>query len=137
MLEGVKSSEETLLVLQEYLNHFLMHVQDVIDFDRTIRILIENRLHVVLIDELFNQTDDSVKDTSDVGDPPDKSGSARDKDNEEIEFYKKFPRRLMLTELINQSVLKKEYDVAYEVIKRFLSDFLKAKQLPIFEQLFL
>ena len=33
----------------------------------------------------------------------------------------------MLTELINQSVLKKEYDVAYEVIKRFLSDFLKAK----------
>ena len=54
MLEGVKSHEEQLLVLQEYVNHFLMNVQDVIDFDRSIRILIENRLHVVLIDELFN-----------------------------------------------------------------------------------
>ena len=28
------------------------------------------------------------------------------------------------------------YDIAYEVTKRFMSDLLKAKHLPIFEQLF-
>jgi hypothetical protein len=101
MLEGVKSVDEQELVMSEYLNHFLMHVQDTIDFDRSIRILIDNRLHVVLIDELFNQTDDSIKDTADVGDAPDKSVSSRLKNADEIEFYKKYPRRLMLTELIN------------------------------------
>lgn len=28
------------------------------------------------------------------------------------------------------------YDIAYEVTKRFISDLLKAKNLPIFDQLF-
>jgi hypothetical protein len=53
-LEGVKSEEEEKLVVQTYLNDFLMSTQDAIDFDRTIRILIDQRLHVTIIDELFN-----------------------------------------------------------------------------------
>ena len=39
-------------------------------------------------------------------------------------------------ELVNQSVQMKCYNVAYEVTKRFLSDLLKANDLPIFEILF-
>ena len=45
-------------------------------------------------------------------------------------------RLQLLTGLINQSVNAKMYDIAYEVTKRFMSDLLKAKHLPIFEQLF-
>ena len=42
----------------------------------------------------------------------------------------------LLTELINQSVSKKLYNITYEITKRFMSDLLKAQNLPIFEILF-
>ena len=34
-------------------------------------------------------------------------------------------------------MLNDQYDIAYEVLKRFFSDMLKAKELPIFETLFM
>ena len=43
----------------------------------------------------------------------------------------------MLVQLVNQSVEMKLYSITYEVAKRFISDFLKAKTLPIFEILFM
>ena len=45
-------------------------------------------------------------------------------------------RLRMLCQLINQSVDMRRYSIAYEVTKRFMSDLLKAKHLPIFELLF-
>lgn len=42
----------------------------------------------------------------------------------------------MLIQLINQSVSIKQYEITYEVSKRFLSDLLKAPNLPIFDTLF-
>ena len=51
-------------------------------------------------------------------------------------IYRRYSRTKFLVQLINQSVLKKQYDVAYEVVKRFLSDLLKATDLPIFDMLF-
>lgn len=38
-----------------------MKTQDSIDFDKTVKNLIENDLHQMLIDELFEQTDDAFK----------------------------------------------------------------------------
>ena len=42
----------------------------------------------------------------------------------------------LLIGIINQSINVKEYDIAYEIIKRFMSDLIKAKYLPIFDTLF-
>jgi len=41
-----------------------------------------------------------------------------------------------LIQLINQSIYLKKYDIAYEVTKKFKSDLLKIKVLPIFDSLF-
>jgi len=38
--------------------------------------------------------------------------------------------------MVNQSVEMKQYAITYEVTKRFMSDFLKARHLPIFDVLF-
>jgi hypothetical protein len=42
----------------------------------------------------------------------------------------------LLVQMINQSVEMKKYNITYEVTKRFMSDFLKARNLPIFDILF-
>ena len=38
----------------------------------------------------------------------------------------------MLIELFNASVASKKYNIAYELIRRFVGDFLRAQSLPIF-----
>lgn len=50
-----------MIILNDYLKNFLMKAQDCVDFDKTVKHLIENNLHSMLIDELFEQTDDSFK----------------------------------------------------------------------------
>ena len=52
-LEGVQTTDETEQVASEYLNHFLLNIQDSIDFDKTVSALIENRVHQMILDELF------------------------------------------------------------------------------------
>lgn len=42
----------------------------------------------------------------------------------------------LLINLINKSIESKLYPITYEVTKRFMSDFLKAQRLPIFDSLF-
>lgn len=49
-------------------------------------------------------------------------------------FHRK-SRNSLLIGFINQSINIKQYSVAYEVTKRFLSDLLKASHLPIFDTL--
>ena len=51
------------------------------------------------------------------------------------EIFGRTNRLKILVGLINKSVLVKRYDVAYEISKRFMSDFLKAGHVPIFENL--
>ena len=50
-----------MVILNDFLKNFLMKIQDCIDFDKTVKHLIESNLHPMLIDELFEQTDDSFK----------------------------------------------------------------------------
>lgn len=50
-------------------------------------------------------------------------------------MYGKYARNRLLAQLINQSVIKEEYDVAYEVLKRFLGDLLKARSLNFYDHL--
>ena len=47
-------------------------------------------------------------------------------------MFQKVARIQMLIELFNSSVDCKKYDIAYELIRRFVGDFLRAQSLPIF-----
>lgn len=40
-------------ILNDFLKNFLMKAQDSIDFDKTVKYLIEKNMHPMLIDELF------------------------------------------------------------------------------------
>ena len=40
-------------ILNDFLKNFLMKAQDCIDFDKTVKYLIEKNMHPMLIDELF------------------------------------------------------------------------------------
>lgn len=51
-------------------------------------------------------------------------------------FYARYPRNRFLVELINISVMREEYQIAYEVVKGFRGDILKMKVRPIFKELF-
>ena len=51
--KNVKSKDEEMIILNDYLKNFLMKAQDCVDFDKTVKHLIENNLHSMLIDELF------------------------------------------------------------------------------------
>lgn len=66
--KNVKSQNEEMDILNDFLKNFLMKTQDCIDFDKTVKHLIENKLHSMLIDELFEQSDDYFK-ISDRSDP--------------------------------------------------------------------
>ena len=52
------------------------------------------------------------------------------------EIFGKRARINLLVQLVNQSVELKLYAITYEVTKRFMSDFLKQRNLPIFDVLF-
>lgn len=52
-LKNVKNSEEEMTVLNDFLKHFFLRTQECIDFDKTVKHLIENKMHQMLIDELF------------------------------------------------------------------------------------
>ena len=43
---------------------------------------------------------------------------------------------MLLIGIINSSISIKQYHIAYEITKRFMSDLSKAKYLPIFDTLF-
>lgn len=76
-LEGMKTSEENEGVLREFLNNFLRNVQDAVDFDRTTSVLIDNRVHNMLIEDLFEQTANALKESSD--EEIDRTMSARER----------------------------------------------------------
>lgn len=44
-----------------YLINFLLETQDVMNFDKTVALIIKNKVHVELINELFEQTDQAMK----------------------------------------------------------------------------
>ena len=52
-------------------------------------------------------------------------------------IFARFNRVQLLVGLINQSIIMKLYHIPYEITKRFMSDLLKAKYLPIFDTLFI
>ena len=52
------------------------------------------------------------------------------------EIFGRTNRLQLLIGIINQSINVKEYAIAYEITKRFMSDLIKAKYLPIFDTLF-
>lgn len=119
-----------------------MKTQDCCDFDKTVKLLIELKKHTMLVDELFEQTDESFKheDRNEiVTKKSEKFVSARQqKIPQEMEnLFRKNARVKFLTQLINQSVSMKQYNITYEVTKRFLSDLLKAPNLPIFDTFFM
>ena len=79
-MQEVSTKEEERKVLHDFLIHFLVAIQDCINFDVTVDILIDNDVIFMLMEELFEQTDQSIKESSkessrDPKDPND-SGSA-------------------------------------------------------------
>ena len=86
----------------------------------------------MLIDELFDQTDESITNGGD------------EKIDKDVYHGKKYQRDIfgrqnrlhLIIGLINQSVYNKMFDIAFEVTNRFMSDLLKAKYLPIFDSIF-
>ena len=96
--------------------------------------MIENRLHQMLIDEIFEQTDASLLSGEDEDAVLSDSKKVSNKD---LEIFGRKPRISLLAGLINESVELKLYSITMELTsKKFMSDLLKAKYLPIFEKLF-
>lgn len=60
-LRNVKNQDDEEQILNKYLIVFLIKTQDCCDFDKTVKFLIEQNKHTMLIDELFEQTDESFK----------------------------------------------------------------------------
>jgi hypothetical protein len=58
--EGVQTKAEERRILLEFLKLFLLTVQDSIDYEQTIKVAIEQNIQGMLIDELFEQTDESI-----------------------------------------------------------------------------
>jgi len=44
-----------------FIKDFLLEVQDVMNFEKVVEQLIRNKVHDLMIDELFDQTDASMK----------------------------------------------------------------------------
>lgn len=104
-LHKVKNKEEEEAILMNFLKTFMLNVQDVVDYDLSLKLLIENKLHRMLIDELFEQTDASLKsnepeiDLSRITD----FVSARHKVIPDglQDLFRKFARVRLLVQLIN------------------------------------
>jgi ribosomal protein L9 len=132
-LEHIQSKQDVQKIRSGYINDFLLNVQDCINFDKTVYIMIQNQVHSLIIDELFDQTDQIMKNIHN-GDASISINVKVKTDRKDI--FGKRARINLLVQLVNQSVEMKKYSITYEVIKRFMSDFLKAKNLPIFNILF-
>lgn len=65
--------------LQTFLCNFLLNVQDTVDYDRTVRIMIDYNIHNAFIDELFEQMDCANIDTVNGVLEPDKTISAKER----------------------------------------------------------
>ena len=52
-LQDIKDLEGAKKVLTDYLIHFLLEIQDVINFDKTVALIIKNKVHFEVINELF------------------------------------------------------------------------------------
>jgi hypothetical protein len=91
------------------------------------------------MDELFEQTDASIRSS----DSNEYLITEKDDDKNlgplgytitlSKEIFGRTNRLKLLIGLINNSIGDKMYEIAYEVTKRFMSDLLKAKHLPIFD----
>lgn len=53
LFKKVKNKEEEDFIFLTFLENFMLNVQDVMDFDRSLKILIDNNIYRMLIDELF------------------------------------------------------------------------------------
>ena len=138
-LMNIKTKEEEKKVVMTLIIKFLLETQNSIDFDKTVRLLIENGVIQVLIDELFEQTDAAIK-SAQADDDAARDGSVVpvvvQEEGKENELFARLPRSRMIAQIINSSVEMRLYNYAYEMTRRFMSDLLKAKYLPIFEILF-
>lgn len=114
-----------------YIKDFLLEVQDSINFDKTVNMMIKNKVHDSLIDHLFEQTDQAMKNMIKTTENIYAEAKTKDKS-----YFGRRARINLLINLVNQSVEMKKYSITYEVTKRFMSDFLKARDLPIFDILF-
>jgi len=93
----------------DFLKNFMLNVQDALDFDRALKLLIENGKHRSLIDELFEQTDASLKsheaEADQARDASFKSARFKVVDAGLTGIFRKYARVRLLVQLINQSVL--------------------------------
>lgn len=60
-LENIQNKKDELEVLSNFMKHFMLEIQDSIDYDKSIEVLIDNQVVQFLIDELFEETDESIK----------------------------------------------------------------------------
>lgn len=101
-------------------------------------------MYRMVLDVLFEQTDEAMKfgfeDQAGGDDLKGSKGKIRldavAPDNGSRTIFSRTNRINLLSAFFNQAVILKKYDISYEVTKRFMSDLLKAKHLPIFEKIF-
>jgi hypothetical protein len=48
-------------VQAKYIINFLLQIQDVVNFDKTVEMMINYKIHNMLLEELFEQTDQAMK----------------------------------------------------------------------------
>ena len=100
------------------------------------RLLLENRMHQMMIDEIFDQTDASLLSTE-SDDEITSLEMPKSKSNKDYEIFGRKARLNLLAALINESVVLKDYSITFELTsKKFMSDLIKARYLPIFDHLF-
>ena len=75
-LRNIRKREEEDTIIRKFLLTFLLAIQDSINYDNTVMVLIDNNVHELIIDELFDQTDDAIK-------------QGEDSDDEKVNFKKK------------------------------------------------
>lgn len=51
--ENIATKAEERLVLLDFLKGFLLKVQDCVNYEKTIQVVIDNNIHQMIIDELF------------------------------------------------------------------------------------
>ena len=83
----------------------------------------------MVMDELFEQTDAAIKQSRD-------DQSEKDDDIKPKDIFSRNNRINLLVAIFNYSVSKKMFEIPYEVTIRFMSDLIKAGNLPVFDGLF-
>ena len=105
LFKKVKNKEEEDFIFLTFLENFMLNVQDVMDFDKSISILIENNIYRMLIDELFEQTDASLKSNEeeiDLARATEFKSARYKKIPQDLEgIFRKFARTRILVQLIN------------------------------------